>query len=86
MAAALLAGLEVWEAGTVRDPRDLDLCVIQGLSFPVHEGGLLFWAGRQGPEALAAALAWATSLHPEAIIPKRLVEWQAGQQPFYSST
>jgi 3-hydroxyacyl-CoA dehydrogenase/enoyl-CoA hydratase/3-hydroxybutyryl-CoA epimerase/3-hydroxyacyl-CoA dehydrogenase/enoyl-CoA hydratase/3-hydroxybutyryl-CoA epimerase/enoyl-CoA isomerase len=85
MAAALLAALEVWQNGTVRDPRDLDLCVIQGLSFPVHEGGLLFWASRQGPEALAAALNWAAALHPEVGPPPQLVAWQSSGQPFYTS-
>jgi 3-hydroxyacyl-CoA dehydrogenase/enoyl-CoA hydratase/3-hydroxybutyryl-CoA epimerase/3-hydroxyacyl-CoA dehydrogenase/enoyl-CoA hydratase/3-hydroxybutyryl-CoA epimerase/enoyl-CoA isomerase len=85
MAAALLAALDVWERGTICDPRDLDLCVIQGLSFPVHEGGLLFWASRQGPEALAAALQWATGLHPEAAVPAKLIAWQASGQPFYAS-
>jgi 3-hydroxyacyl-CoA dehydrogenase/enoyl-CoA hydratase/carnithine racemase len=32
----------------VADPRDIDLCVIDGLSFPKHQGGLLFWADRVG--------------------------------------
>jgi 3-hydroxyacyl-CoA dehydrogenase len=85
MAAALLAAVEVWQNETVRDPRDLDLCVIQGLSFPVHEGGLLFWASRQGPEALAYAINWAAALHPEAGPPPLLVAWQSSGQPFYSS-
>lgn len=85
LAAALLAAVEVWQNGTVRDPRDLDLCVIQGLSFPVHEGGLLFWASRQGPEPLAEALGWAANLHPEAKPATKLLEWQTSGQPFYSS-
>lgn len=85
LAATLIAATDAWQNGTVRDPRDLDLCVIQGLSFPVHEGGLLFWAGRQGPESLAEPLAWAVSLHPEAQLPAKLLEWQASGLPFYSS-
>ena len=32
----------------VADPRDIDLCVIHGFSFPDHVGGVLFWADRLG--------------------------------------
>lgn len=85
LAAALIAAVDVWQREIVRDPRDLDLCVIQGLSFPVHRGGLLFWAGQQGPRALGPALEWGASLHPEAALPARLLDWQASGQPFYSS-
>lgn len=34
-------------AGLVADRRDLDICVIYGLGFPAHVGGLLFWLDQQ---------------------------------------
>lgn len=30
------------------DHRDIDLCIINGFSFPAHVGGILFWADRHG--------------------------------------
>jgi 3-hydroxyacyl-CoA dehydrogenase/enoyl-CoA hydratase/3-hydroxybutyryl-CoA epimerase len=32
----------------VNDIRDIELCVIHGLGFPPHQGGLLFWSDQMG--------------------------------------
>lgn len=85
MANALIAATAVLDQGTVCDPRDIDLCVIQGLSFPVHVGGILFWADRAGPTSIAEALKWAAGLHPEINLPQSLTDWQAGKGPFYTT-
>ncbi len=44
---ALEASL-ILEEEIVSDPRDIDLCIIHGLSFPSHLGGILFWADQMG--------------------------------------
>lgn len=44
----LLEATRALEDGIVRDPRDVDLGLILGLGFPPFQGGLLFWADRQG--------------------------------------
>jgi hypothetical protein len=75
----------VLDQGTACDPKDIDLCVIQGLSFPVHVGGILFWADRCGPAKLASAIAWAAGLHPESGLPRALTDWQSGNGPFYTT-
>jgi hypothetical protein len=85
MANALIAATAVLDQGTVCDPKDIDLCVIQGLSFPVHVGGILFWADRAGPASVAAALKWAAGLHPDIDLPRSLTDWQAGKGPFYTT-
>ena len=85
MANALVAATAVLDQETVCDPKDIDICVMQGLSFPVHVGGILFWADRVGPASLASALKWAAELHPELPLPRSLTEWQAGKGPFYTT-
>jgi len=85
MANALIAATAVLDQGTACDPKDIDLCVIQGLSFPVHVGGILFWADRCGPAKLASAIAWAAGLHPESGLPRALTDWQSGNGPFYTT-
>ncbi|MFM7116186.1 MAG: enoyl-CoA hydratase-related protein [Planctomycetota bacterium] len=85
MANALIAATAVLDQGTVCDPKDVDLCVIQGLSFPVHVGGILFWADRAGPASIAAPLKWAAGLHPDVDLPRSLSDWLAGKGPFYTT-
>ena len=48
---ALEASL-ILEEEVVADGRDIDLCIIHGLSFPTHRGGILFWADQVGAGVL----------------------------------
>ena len=57
---ALEASL-VMEEEIVADPRDVDLCIINGLSFPTHHGGILFWADQIGIDTLNRMLGERTS-------------------------
>jgi 3-hydroxyacyl-CoA dehydrogenase len=41
-------GVKILEEEMVGDLRDIELCVIQGLSFPQHRGGIFFWADTAG--------------------------------------
>jgi len=52
---ALEAAL-ILEEEIVNDPRDIDLCIIHGLSFPAHHGGILFWADQIGISSLNQVL------------------------------
>lgn len=49
-AASLLAD------GVVSDPAHLDLLLVEGYSFPRHEGGIIFWARQQPRSAFDAAM------------------------------
>ena len=42
----------ILEEEIVADPRDIDLCIVHGLSFPTHHGGLLFWADQIGIDVI----------------------------------
>ncbi|MEL7500399.1 MAG: 3-hydroxyacyl-CoA dehydrogenase NAD-binding domain-containing protein [Planctomycetota bacterium] len=44
LAAMALEATRILDEEIVDDPRDIDLCVIHGFSFPQHQGGILFWA------------------------------------------
>lgn len=57
---ALEASL-ILEEEIVNDARDIDLCIIHGLSFPIHQGGILFWADQIGIGTLNRILGANTS-------------------------
>lgn len=44
LAAVALEATRIMDEEIVADPRDIDLCIIHGFSFPKHQGGILFWA------------------------------------------
>ena len=82
LAAMLIAASAVLEEGTAADPRDIDICTIQGLSFPAYKGGLLFWADEQQPDSLASAIHWNCQAHPEIELSKPIRDWVAGTGRF----
>jgi 3-hydroxyacyl-CoA dehydrogenase len=45
----------ILEEGIAARASDIDLVMVHGYGFPNHEGGPLFWAGRQDKDALIAA-------------------------------
>lgn len=47
VASMALEATRILEEAMVADPRDIDLCVIHGFSFPAHQGGVLFWSDQQ---------------------------------------
>lgn len=84
LAAMLLSACEILSAGTVDDPRDIDLAALLGLSFPAHVGGLFFWAQRTGSSALQASLEWNRSRFLTESLPESYRAWLGGV-PFYST-
>lgn len=48
VSAMITEGTRILDEEIVDDLRDIELCVIQGLSFPQHRGGIFFWADAQG--------------------------------------
>lgn len=52
LASMSLEASLILEEEIVNDARDIDLCVIHGLSFPTHQGGILFWADQNGATML----------------------------------
>ncbi len=48
VSAMVVEAMAILDEGMVDDFRDIDLCVIHGLSFPQHQGGLFFWADTVG--------------------------------------
>ena len=56
MAAVVLEATRLLAEKIVADPRDIDLCIINGLSFPRQLGGVLFWAGQLGIDQINAYL------------------------------
>ncbi len=79
--ALLESATDILDAGIVADLRDIDLCLIRGLGFPAHTGGILFWADQAGPAKISELLAenrTATVLPPAA-----LTRWLESGQFFY---
>ncbi len=56
LAAIVNEALLVLEDGIAARASDIDLVLINGYGFPRHLGGPLYWASRQAPERLNAAL------------------------------
>jgi 3-hydroxyacyl-CoA dehydrogenase/enoyl-CoA hydratase/3-hydroxybutyryl-CoA epimerase/3-hydroxyacyl-CoA dehydrogenase/enoyl-CoA hydratase/3-hydroxybutyryl-CoA epimerase/enoyl-CoA isomerase len=48
VSAMVLEATRILDEEIVGDLRDIELCVIQGLSFPQHRGGLFFWSDATG--------------------------------------
>lgn len=46
--AMVSEGVKILDEDIVDDLRDIELCAIQGLSFPQHRGGIFFWADAAG--------------------------------------
>ncbi len=52
----VLEATRIIEQRKLRDPRDIDLCVLFGLGFPTHRGGLLWWADSLSAARVVAML------------------------------
>ena len=56
LSAIVLEATNILQDEIVADYRDIDLCIIHGISFPQHQGGILFWADQVGIEQVKRTL------------------------------
>jgi 3-hydroxyacyl-CoA dehydrogenase/enoyl-CoA hydratase/3-hydroxybutyryl-CoA epimerase/3-hydroxyacyl-CoA dehydrogenase/enoyl-CoA hydratase/3-hydroxybutyryl-CoA epimerase/enoyl-CoA isomerase len=77
----LLRATGLLDAGAVRDPRDIDLCLIRGLGFPAQLGGILFWADQTGPAGVQRLLG--RHVPVESTWPLALTTWLNNGRPFF---
>lgn len=62
LAPVVLEATRIIEEEVVNDFRDIELAFIEGLSFPRHRGGLLFWADEVGVESIVKTLVRLTDI------------------------
>ncbi len=67
----------------VADPRDIDLAIINGFSFPAHEGGILFWADRFGIANVNRLLEQIATTEPRMTPTQMMQEMEQAQGSFY---
>lgn len=67
------------------DPRDIDLCIINGFSFPAHVGGILFWADRLGVQQVNDMLLRLATCDEKLLPTDRLKNMQVESIKFYAN-
>lgn len=72
LAPVVLEATRIIEEEVVNDFRDIELAFIEGLSFPRHRGGLLFWADGVGVEAIVKTLMQLTDID-QRLVPTELL-------------
>ena len=83
LSAIVLEATNILDEEIVADYRDIDLCIIHGFSFPQHQGGILFWADREGIDEVKRTL-YRISETDEKMEPNAMVKRMAeGQTKFY---
>ena len=83
-AVMVLEAARLLDEGVVADPRDIDLSVINGFSFPAHVGGILFWADRHGIEKVNDVLRELAKQDSKLAPTKRMTEMESSQCTFYN--
>ena len=83
MSAIVLEAAYLLDDKMVGDPRDIDLCIIYGFSFPTHRGGILFWADRFGIEKVKTQLEMLSKFDQKLQPTERLKKMAADGQKFY---
>ena len=83
MSAVVLEATHLLADKIVADPRDIDLCIINGLSFPPQLGGILFWAGQFGIDQINACLDRLAIDLPKRAPSKQLRQMASQDQRFY---
>ena len=83
MSAITLEASYLLDDEMVNDPRDIDLCIIYGFSFPPHQGGILFWADRFGIENVNKQLEMLSKFDQKLKPTERLKKMAADGQKFY---
>ncbi len=79
LSAMVLEATNLLEDEIVDDYRDIDLCIIHGISFPQHQGGILFWADQVGIDQVKRAL-YAISEVDERRAPNTMIKAIADAQ------
>ena len=73
----VLEASQILADGVVNHAKDIDICVINGFSFPAHVGGILFWADQAGLENVISTLnelsAYDSKLRPTELL-QRMVD------------
>lgn len=83
-AVMVLEASRLLDEKIVADPRDIDLCVINGFSFPDHVGGILFWSDRLGISKVNKILGQ-LAIRDEKLAPTaRMKKMESSQGTFYS--
>ena len=82
-AVMVLEAARLLDENVVADPRDIDLCVINGFSFPDHVGGILFWANRKGGKTVNEILDRLAAQDPKLAPNPRLREMELSRTSFY---
>lgn len=82
LAGLLVSATALIDEGVASDPRDIDFCLIRGLGFPAHQGGILFWADQMGQAAVAELFDTLDAGFRHSL-PKALTRWFSGNSFFY---
>jgi 3-hydroxyacyl-CoA dehydrogenase len=83
LSAVVLEASYILDDGCVADYRDIDLCIISGISFPAHRGGILFWADRFGIAKVIEILTGLSKVDPRWAPNARLLGMQERGERFY---
>ncbi len=82
-AVIVLEATAILDQQIIADPKDIDLCIINGFSFPAHVGGILFWADRFGIDRVNAILNQLGRYDAKLLPGKRLLQMEADRGKFY---
>ena len=83
LAAVTLEATNILNEEIVADPRDIDLCIVHGFSFPQHQGGILFWAQQTGLQKIVETL-WQISEIDVSMEPSDMLKTMAREgRTFY---
>jgi 3-hydroxyacyl-CoA dehydrogenase/enoyl-CoA hydratase/3-hydroxybutyryl-CoA epimerase/3-hydroxyacyl-CoA dehydrogenase/enoyl-CoA hydratase/3-hydroxybutyryl-CoA epimerase/enoyl-CoA isomerase len=85
LSVAVLEAARLIEGGHVANFRDIEVAIINGLSFPAHHGGLLFWADRFGIGKINRRLERMASGDPRKQPNEWLRKMERFKEKFYSS-
>ena len=69
--------------GIAHHPKDIDLCVINGFSFPASVGGVLFWADRTGLPNVVSQLEELSEFDPKLKATNLLKDMADNAKKFY---
>lgn len=85
LSAIVQEATNILEEGIIENPRDIDLCIIHGFSFPQHQGGVLFWADQVGLKQVRQLL-WKISELEERMEPNEFIKKMADKKKTFYQT
>jgi 3-hydroxyacyl-CoA dehydrogenase/enoyl-CoA hydratase/carnithine racemase len=83
LSAVVLEASYILDDGCVADYRDIDLCIINGISFPAYRGGILLWADRFGIGKVIETLKGLSKADPRWAPNAKLLGMQERVERFY---